>query len=256
MSTKSRNTHPDIASAGDNSRHGADAELSVAEWRKQMITTVHDLKTPVTISLLNLELAELESSTDEIFRYTAIVRRELEMMLDTVSNLIDLEKSAAGFVGDNFSATNIYPIFDQAALRMKALTKDRPEVEIINAIAPDLPLIQADSHKLTRVACNLISNSINHTKSGTIRMVSELKRAENTLTISISDTGSGIRKEQLETIFELFHGESSNPRSSGIGLAYVKSVMEDHGGKVWIDTSVKKGTTVNLDFPIPKFDGN
>ena len=218
-------------------------------WRERLITTVHDLKTPVTISLLNLELAEMERDLGEVFKYTAAVRREMEFMLDTVSNLLDLERSTSGRLEMQLVPLDVAPIIVNAVARMSVLLRDKPHLRIENHITGPRPALLGNANKLARVFNNMISNSINHPERGSIRVAAEVDTLKRRLTISVADTGMGIRDNILRSVFKLFHGDEAGTRSTGIGLTYVRHVLEAHGGSVWLETTLGLGTTVHLKFP-------
>ncbi len=222
----------------------------VRSSKERMAVTIHDLKVPVTISLLNLELAGLESDPKEQEDYLTAVRRELEFLLDTIANMLDLEQQEAGDVHLTFQKLDLHEIVNSVLGRMQVIIKDKPRLTIANKLPARLPKIEGNRHKLIRVFSNLISNSIKYTESGSITVGRKPDRKGNTLTVFVKDTGQGIEPDRLSTLFDFFQGDSYRQDSSGVGLALVKQVLAAHHGNVWIESKRGKGTSVFLRLPV------
>ena len=216
-----------------------------------MAVTVHDLKVPITISLLNLELAEMESDTTEKENYFTSVRRELEFLLDTIGNLLELEQAEIGTTQNKFQEIFLPELVDGVIVRMKVVIKDKPDLALVNELPPDFPPIIGDRHKLIRVFNNLFSNAIKYTDSGSIRTGGTVDRKKKRTTVYVRDTGQGIEKDRLPELFRFFSGDAVRFESSGVGLAFVKQVIDNHRGQVRLESTRGEGTTVHLDFPLP-----
>lgn len=216
-----------------------------------MAVTVHDLKVPITISLLNLELAEMESDTTEKENYFTSVRRELEFLLDTIGNLLELEQAEIGTTQNKFQEIFLPELVDGVIVRMKVVIKDKPDLALVNELPPDFPPIIGDRHKLIRVFNNLFSNAIKYTDSGSIRAGGTVDWKKKRTSVYVRDTGQGIEKDRLPELFRFFAGDAVRFESSGVGLAFVKQVIDNHKGQVRLESTRGEGTTVHLDFPLP-----
>ncbi len=225
----------------------ADRELNAVKERASV--TVHDLKVPVTICLLNLELAEMEGEEAERENYLVAVRRELEFLLDTIGNLLELHRSETGTAGFKFQAITLGPLVDGVIGRMQVIIRDKPALDLRNELPHDLPAIRADRHKLTRVYNNLFSNAIKYTESGTITAGGEIAPGAGFVTLFLRDTGQGIEADRLPRLFEFFQGDDTKLESSGVGLALVRQVIQAHGGRVWIESEKGVGTTIFMEIP-------
>jgi signal transduction histidine kinase len=220
--------------------------------KERMATTVHDLKIPVTISLLNLELAESEDEPAVRTLYLTAVRRELAFLLDTIGNLLDLERDGRGQVGQ-LESVNLPRITQDLLDRLQILVRDKDGLKFANMLPPDMPLVRGDPHRLTRVLSNLLSNSIKYTETGTIE-VGYIPPADGDppgfVRIFVRDTGSGIDADRREKLFQLFSGDESRYDSTGVGLVFVQKTVAAYGGRVLVESKKGGGTRVILELPI------
>jgi signal transduction histidine kinase len=113
-------------------------------------------------------------------------------------------------------------------------------------------LISGDAVYLTQVIANLIDNAIRYTGQGSIKV--HLSRNDDKILYSVKDTGAGIKDEDKAKMFTKYgHGANSrsiNPSSSGLGLYIVKGIVDGHGGKIWYESEVNKGTTFFVELPV------
>ncbi|MCZ6730703.1 MAG: HAMP domain-containing sensor histidine kinase [SAR324 cluster bacterium] len=218
--------------------------------KERMAVTIHDLKVPITISLLNLELCEMEADSHEKADYITAVRRELEMLLDTIANMLAMEQEQSTNRSSIFQKLDLHEIVDGVIGRMEVIIKDKPDLKIVNKLPSRAPVIKGDRHKMIRVFSNLISNSIKYTDAGFITIEGKSQHKRGVARLTVTDTGQGIQPERLATLFEFFTGDELRQDSSGVGLAFVKQVVNAHGGKVWIASEVMRGTAVTMEFPL------
>lgn len=212
--------------------------------KERTAVTVHDLKVPITVSLLNLELANMEAEDNEKQNYLMSVRRELEFLLDTISNLLDLEQQES--IQITRQEVDLKEMLTGILDRLSVIISDKPELIFSTSFPDKLPPVQADRHKLIRVFNNLLSNAIKYTEAGSIKVSIELDRRKNKVAITVEDTGDGIEPDRLPNLFNMFEGDSMRHDSSGVGLAFVKLAVEAHGGLVSIKSKKGKGTSVTV----------
>jgi two-component system capsular synthesis sensor histidine kinase RcsC len=223
----------------------------VKQRRERTATTVHDLKIPITICLLNLDLAESEEEARIRALHFVAMRRELEFMLDTVANLLDLERDGQPPHGQ-ITPVHLHELAGQTLARMQILIKDKKGLRLINTVPADLPPVRCDPHRMARVLSNILSNAIKYTEAGAIEISGRQSTDEespNRVRLTIRDTGSGIDPARRDTLFQLFSGDESRYDSTGVGLVYVKRTIESYGGRVFIDSKKGEGTLVTLDLP-------
>lgn len=126
------------------------------------------------------------------------------------------------------------------------------KVTLQEEIAPDLPLVRADPARIRQVLLRLMANAAKYTDQGSITVRAWASNGQ--VLVSVSDTGVGIPPEDLERIFERFEqGGTENGRranGAGLGLSLSKEFVEMHGGRIWVESRVGKGSTFTFSLPL------
>jgi signal transduction histidine kinase len=138
----------------------------------------------------------------------------------------------------------------EAFARTQGITYDR-QLEFRIEIAPEVGTIYADPTRLKQVLFNLISNAVKFTAEGSVTLA--IERNEKGVVVSVSDTGIGIKEEDLPVVFEEFRQiDGSLTRTAGgtgLGLPISKSLVELHGGEIWVESQIGEGTTFFFTIP-------
>lgn len=208
----------------------------------------HELRTPLTsikegISLLREGAGGAVPEKQK--RLLAILSEESKRLIDLVNSLLDLSKMEAGMMTYTFQPGNLAPLIERAATEMIPLIEAR-KITLKTKIDEKLPMIKIDREKILQVLRNLIGNAVKFTpEGGQVRVVARLMNRG--VEVSVSDTGPGITKENLTTIFEKFHQapfkHSNHIKGTGLGLAIVKHVITAHGGRVWAESEPGQGSS-------------
>jgi signal transduction histidine kinase len=118
-------------------------------------------------------------------------------------------------------------------------------------VAKSLPVGLGDEQRLTQVLLNLVGNAIKFTDAGEVRVTA--KAVNGNFAVSVTDTGPGIPQEHQRRIFEHFHQVDSSLTKAmggtGLGLAIAKDIVEMHGGRIWVESTVGKGSTFQMEIP-------
>ncbi|QHE52362.1 ATP-binding protein [Pontibacillus sp. HMF3514] len=221
------------------------------EERKEFLASIsHELRTPITYIKGYANIASRETLSDqERERYLRILKEESEHLTLLIKNLFELAKMDQNqFV---IYKENVYicEIVQKVNEKMTPLFKDK-QISFHISCDPDLQ-VDVDPERFHQVLINLIDNAINHSgKLSDIRLNVERSKP-GFITISISDDGNGIPKEELPFIFErLYRVDKSRSRNlggSGLGLSIVKEIIEKHGGRVYAESELEKGTTISIE---------
>ncbi|MCJ7689073.1 MAG: GAF domain-containing sensor histidine kinase [Clostridiaceae bacterium] len=230
-------------------------------------TVSHELRTPLTsiigftemvkrkfegpiVEELDLTMEKNQSSVIKIRRNINIILSEGERLSNLINDLLDISRMEAGKFSLNMREIDIEEIITQVITLTNPIIRDK-SLQVIQNIREPLPKIMADKDKLMQVIINLISNAIKFTEEGCI--VCTARRVQENIIVSISDTGVGIKDEDKKYVFEKFRqvGDkfTNKPCGTGLGLAICKYIIEEHGGKIWLESEVEK--TSDFSFSIP-----
>jgi two-component system sensor histidine kinase GlrK len=148
----------------------------------------------------------------------------------------------------------LIPLVQKSVLKLAPIALSK-EINLELQPPPDLPLVKIDGERVGQVLENLLGNALKFTpKRGTVKVcISSQNGKKGYVEIAISDTGNGIHKENLESIFEKFKRIDSGKetvRGTGLGLSIVKYIIDAHGGKVWAQSKLGKGSTFFFTLPV------
>jgi len=224
--------------------------------RSMFVSTVsHELRTPMT-SMKGLVENMLDGLTGKMTErqtfYLDRVKHNIERLTRMSNELLDLSRIEGG--GMQLSRTSL-SVIDLATEVVDSLQSAALEKSLSLTVhwESGIPEISGDRDKLHQVMTNLVNNAIKFTKpDGEIRLDVHL-RNDRMVQISLQDTGSGIPQNEIPHIFERFYrGESVavESRGSGLGLAISKSLVELHGGQIWVDSTAGEGSCFHFTLPI------
>ncbi|ELP58679.1 PAS/PAC sensor signal transduction histidine kinase [Clostridium pasteurianum DSM 525 = ATCC 6013] len=216
----------------------------------------HELRTPLNILLsslqvLNLYLNKKPCDIKSSQKYTNIMKQNCFRLLRLINNLLDITKIDSGFYQLNLYNHDIVSIVEDITLSVADYLKDK-KINIIFDTDIEEKIIACDEEKIERIILNLLSNSIKFTDAnGTINI--NIYDGKDSIKICVKDDGIGIPKEKLDTIFNRFiqvdKSLTRNNKGTGIGLALVKSLVELHNGKIYVQSEYGKGTEFTILLP-------
>ncbi len=211
----------------------------------------HELRTPLTLSLGTLEsLLKIEHPPAEEGPLRALQRNQLRL-LRLINQLLDVAKVESGGVQAEFRRREVGEIVRGVMKEVEEAARAK-ELEV-SVVIPSKPLfLYMDREKFEQLLLNLLSNAFKFTERGG-RISVSLQEVNGLVDLRVADTGSGIPKEKLDTIFDRFtQADSSETRQyagTGIGLALVQSYAELHGGTVRVESEPGAGTVFTVSFP-------
>ena len=230
-------------------------QRKLSEVKNDFINNMtHELKTPIsTISLSSEMLMRIESDTDfeKIKRYAGIIfdeNKRLENQVERVLNVAKLDKDKLIL---NKEKMDVEEILNQLKDSFELFQKKDGAQFNLN-IGEGSHVITADPVHITNVLHNLTDNAVKYSE-GTPVIVISTDISEKGLTIKITDEGIGIKKEHLKSIFDKFYrvptGNVHNVKGFGLGLYYVKLIVESHRGEIHVKSSINKGTSFTITLP-------
>ncbi len=216
----------------------------------------HELRTPVAsifgvVDLLTGEDADnLTPEQEELIKITEKSATRLSTLID---DLLDISREKTVEPGMEVKKLSIGDIIQKAIDETKIAALENG-IEVKVDIQEDMPQILADEEHITRVVMNLLTNAIKFNKEKG-KVIISARHKEESIEVSVEDTGIGIPEDEFDKIFERFYqSDASEDRrylGTGIGLAMVKEIIEDHGGNIWLSSTVGEGS--KFTFTIPTF---
>jgi two-component system phosphate regulon sensor histidine kinase PhoR len=215
----------------------------------------HELKTPISTISLSSEMLmriDLNEDPEKIRKYAGIIYKEnkrLENQVERVLNVAKLDKDKVVLNKENF---DVHELLAEVKENFEFNQLNQGGKIELNCTAQNYK-IQADPVHLTNVVYNLLDNAVKYCIT-TPQIVLNTRNDKNQLIIEISDNGIGMKREDLKQIFEKFYrvptGNIHNVKGFGLGLYYVKLIIDAHDGKIEVKSAVNKGTTFNIYLPI------
>lgn len=221
--------------------------------QNDLLSTVsHELRTPLTLIRTSVGLL-MEGKPDKPMRERLLrnIKQSADRMHLLVTDLLDLVRLRSGKSELQLRYIDVAELVDGAASLMKALLDEKRqslEIRLPERLSP----IMGDSRRLEQVLLNLLSNAHKFSPEGARVRVSAVEEAR-TVTLAVSDTGPGISAEAQTHLFEQFYtARTSSPShniGAGLGLPIAKSIIENHGGRIWVESQVGAGATFYFSLP-------
>jgi two-component system, NtrC family, sensor histidine kinase GlrK len=236
------------------------------EMKEDFIAHIsHELRTPLTAigegtTLLSEEIpGPLTNSQRAI---VTVVQSHSERLYRFLSSVLDLSKMEAGMMEYVRVPTDLSALLDRS-VQTAQLSAQRKTIGLEIICAAPLPLLSLDEGRMQQVLDNLLNNAMKFTPDGgLVRVSASLSEKANSIAeeqwveVRVSDTGVGIPPEEGERIFTRFyqspHHQNQRERGTGLGLAIARHIVEAHGGRLWVESQLGKGSTFILLLPVPE----
>ena len=234
----------------------ANEELrSLDKMKDSMIRDVtHELKSPVAqvqmaIGLWTGEANKEKMDKEKAKKLNTIIDDNIQRLKKTIQSILDLSVLESGRVAYQKEDLNLEELINQVTAGLKLLA-EKKNLSLTTRIPDKLPEVSGDRQEITRLISNLIDNAIKYSESGEI-VVSALRRPRK-IEISVKDQGIGLStpKGNYDKLFDRFFQERSSSEGSGVGLAICKGIVEAHGGRIWVDSEVEKGSIFFFTVPL------
>jgi len=176
-------------------------------------------------------------------------------MLEMINALLDISRLESGRLPLELKPCPVRPLIDRAVERLASLMgEDLTAVDAV--ILASLADVQADADLIVRVMQNLLGNALKFSGRGSTVLVRAFQgagdpgSADSVITIAVSDRGVGIAPKDQEKIFAKFGQVGERRGGTGLGLTFCKLVLEAHGGQIWVESELGKGSTFYFTLPI------
>jgi signal transduction histidine kinase len=245
------------------------AEAARAAMSEFVANASHELRTPLThiygfAKRTQKDLTErlfpkvqaaerkTQRAMDEVAESMDIIVDEGERMTELIKDMLDLAKIEAGKLEWDMQPLSVAELIERATVTASYLV-DQKDLKLIKDYEAQLPDIVGDWDSLIRVLLNLISNAVKFTEQGSITC--QARQRDGEIIVSVIDTGIGIATADHARVFEKFAqaGDPHTGRSkgTGLGLPISKQIVEHHGGQIWLESELGKGSIFSFTLPLP-----
>ena len=219
--------------------------------RRELVSNVsHDLRTPLasihgyidTLLLKNDTLSEQER-----LHYLEITRKHSLRLGRLIGDLFELSKLDSTSVKPSLESFSLAELLQDVTQEFE-LEAEKKGIHIEVNAQPEASMVHADIGLIQRVLENLLRNAVRYTpKGGTISIT--LDRKTGCVAVAVADTGCGIAENDINRIFDREQGEEERSNSAGLGLAIVKRILDLHGSRITVSSTLNQGTLFEFDIP-------
>ena len=222
------------------------AQEAVAAREEVLKIVSHDLRNPLsTIGMAASLMLDEELPPATRTRQLQTIKRAGERMNRLIQDLLEVAKLEAGRLALKTQRVDVGAIVAEASEALGPIAAAK-SIQLATAVVPDLPTVDADAGRVQQVLSNLVGNAVKFTPQGG-RITIRADQIDESVRIAVSDTGTGIPAERLEQVFGRFwQADRTDRRGLGLGLAIAKAIIDAHGGRIWVESEVGKGTTFSF----------
>lgn len=205
----------------------------------------HEIRTPLNAIVGFSTLLVDTDDPEEKKLFVGIIQKNNELLLQLISDVLDLAKIESGIIELKFVDVDLRELCKELVVSMRI----KVPAEVALCVISDLPpcIIRCDKMRLTQIISNLINNAIKHTGKGAIMLGYEVRQDE--IEFSVADTGDGMSPEVQQHVFDRFYKGNSFKQGTGLGLSICKSIIEQIGGKIGVESEEGKGSRFWFTLP-------
>ena len=241
-----------IASSVIRIRREASVEQNMTDLKLRFFTNIsHELRTPLTLILGGIEdVKKHDSLTPRGENSLTLAHRNAKRMLTLINQLLDFRKIVKNKMELKISRVDLVPLVEDALDDFREMASER-RIELLFTLSRRSVLVWVDIERMESVVYNLLSNALKFTPNGgRIEAILSLREEEESVTLTVRDTGIGIPKDKQGVIFERFAQASravdSNMKGSGIGLSLCRDIVALHHGEISVDSRPGEGASFTV----------
>lgn len=237
-------------------RKKAEAKIAEAtETKSQFVSMVsHELRTPLTAMKESIGIV-LDGSAGPINEeqkdFLDTAKRNVDRLSRLINDVLDYQRLEAGRTTFYMQKVDVSALINEVVGVMQPIAKSK-NIGLEASVAADLPGVIFDKDKITQVLINLVNNAVKFTDQGSVAIT--VSREGTSLSISVKDSGVGIKQEDIPKLFhgftQLEAGRLRKVGSTGLGLSISKKIIDAHKGKIWVESEYGKGSDFRVSLPI------
>jgi NtrC-family two-component system sensor histidine kinase KinB len=234
-------------------------ERELAHLRDELThMLIHDLRSPLSVVQGGLDMIDMylsQGDMENVQRAMGLAKSSSVRMIRMIGDLLDVSKLESGKMQLKVEAVDTAALLREVAGRFDLLAASSG-ITLETAVPEGLPQLQVDPELMGRVVHNLVDNAIKFTPAGgRVRLWARFdpERTVDTLLIGVTDNGPGVPPEELPLLFQKFQQATSGRgrrSGTGLGLPFCRLAVEAHGGRIWVDSEVGRGTTFTVALPV------
>ena len=242
--------------AEDELKKSAQNLQELNETKDRFISIIsHDLRTPFSsiLGFTDILLNDKDIEEERRIQYIQFIQESSKSMLSLVNSLLDWTRLQTGSIKFEPDRINAKYLIDKSMQILSGVAIQK-KIKLISELEKDF-FIHADEGLISQVFNNLLSNAIKFTKpEGTIRISAYANVEKKQVEFSVKDNGVGIRKEDIYKLFKIdtkyTTSGTAGEKGSGLGLSLVNDIIRKHGGEIWVESELGKGTTFTFSIPV------
>ncbi len=209
----------------------------------------HEIRTPLNAIVgFSSVLVSDESSMEEKAQYCDIIQKNSDLLLHLINDILDISRMESGRIKFVWEECDIVELCQTALTTAEYARRTNAMFQFETPVAS--LIIKTDVQRLKQVLINLLSNAAKFTPSGSIKLSFFIDKQNNRLEISVADTGCGIPPDKCDKVFERFEKLNEYSQGTGLGLAICKLIVENLGGKIWVDKNYTGGARFVFTHPL------
>ena len=211
----------------------------------------HELRTPLTPVVMSSQLLTAELKDETLLKVAQNISRGASSLNSRIDELLDLARGEVGMLQIKPEQVDVLQQLQEVVEDVAPMTSSRAQ-SLTSKLPPSLPLAWCDKVRLRQIVLNLLNNAFKFTPEGG-EITLRARQEDANLIVEVHDTGPGIAGEEQQRLFEPYYRvDSDRERLSGLGLglALCKTLVELHGGRIWVKSHVGKGSTFSFSLPL------
>lgn len=211
----------------------------------------HEIRTPLNAIVgFSSVLVSDDSSPAEEAQYCDIIQKNSDLLLHLINDILDISRMESGKIKFVWEECDVVELC-QTALSTAEYGRKTSALFLFETPVTSL-VIKTDAQRLKQVLINLLSNAAKFTPSGSIKLAIAIDKQHQQLELSVSDTGCGIPSDKSDRVFERFEKLNEYSQGTGLGLAISRLIVENLGGKIWVDKDYTEGARFVFTHPLTK----
>ena len=211
----------------------------------------HEIRTPLNAIVgFSSVLVSDDSSPAEKAQYCDIIQKNSDLLLHLINDILDISRMESGKIKFVWEECDVVELC-QTALSTAEYGRKTSALFLFETPVASL-VIKTDAQRLKQVLINLLSNAAKFTPSGSIKLAIAIDKQHQQLELSVSDTGCGIPSDKSDRVFERFEKLNEYSQGTGLGLAISRLIVENLGGKIWVDKVYTEGARFVFTHPLTK----